>query len=628
MTILRMLSLVSAGGIMFALAWQFEQSLLEVVPFFLCVVGLTLYPLAFLHALSMIDLLLLIAGVGALIFILVRAHRGGKKALLAELRRQFCDTHLWICVGILLLMIWSLRDEQILEWDAYNFWGPDVKSMFYRNGFAPKYSDPSPRFGDYPPFAQLVWWWVLHLAGTYQERYLFFAYYILGASLLFLIADRFRGGNGWHGSIVSLLACTGAVILPGVACTAWFRSLYVDPIMAMLFGAVLGLTVCRDRRHPTFWKAKILVLLLCLTLVRSIGILWAVLAIVFFALWWREEHRDIPFLLICGGSVGLCYGSWRLFCGVMGRSTALTVSFPAIAARRIQELKDGVFWRSGHNSGYLRSYWEAFWTAPIHREHTFTIDLSPALLILILFVSAVALWKLGSVPRHKLLRLIVFLTVCIFSIYSVLIIGQLTVFYTEEKYLEPMNAVTLMTRYCSPANMGLLILMTVFASGRAADQDGPLPPRRRVIAYIAAGAIIFSCGAYVEMGRRFIYDPLDESRLEKREMFETLYSGFLSDIQQIPLNEKSGRILLLLYKTEFNAIVTNAASPISFQPLILTGDAQKDEALVTDALTQGQMRYLYGIGIYDGLFDVLNEYVSDGIFRSDMLQKLRYIPAG
>ncbi len=609
---------------MFALAWQFGQSLIEIFPFFLCTVGLALYPLAFLHILSMIDWLLVAAGAGAFIFILARARLEGKKAFLDELRRQFCDTHLWVCAGILLLMAWLLRDEQILEWDAYNFWGPDVKSLFYRDGFAPKYSNPAPRFGDYPPFAQLIWWWALHLAGTYQERYLFFAYYIFGASLLFLISDRFRGGNGWNSLIVSMLACTGAVILPGAACTAWFRSLYVDPIMAMLFGAALGLTVCREQKHPVFWKAKIWILLLCLTLVRSIGILWAVLVILFYALWWHGEYRDSRFLLICGGGVGLCYGSWRVFCGAMERSTALTVSFPAIASRRLQELKDGVFWQSGHNRGYLKSYWEAFWTTPIHREHTFAIDLSPALLILLLFVSAVLLWKIGFVPHHKLVRLVAFLAACIFLIYSVLIIGQLTMFYTEEKYLDPVNAVTLMTRYCSPANMGLLILITIFSSGQAAGQDKPSLPSRRVIAYIAMWAIIISCGAYSEMGRRFIFDPLDESRLEKREMFETMYGGFLSGIQQIPLGETGGRVLLLLYKTDFNAIVTNAASPISFQPLVLTGDVQKDKALVSDALAQGQMKYLYGIGVYDGFFNILDRFVSDGIFQSDMLQKLRY----
>jgi len=626
-TAVSLLSLISAGVIMFALAWSFGLSLLEVFPFFLCALGLALYPLAFLHAMSMIDWLLLAAGAGALIYIAARTRRKGKHALLSELRRQFCDTHLWVCAGILLLMVWLLRGEQILEWDAYNFWGPDVKSLFYRDGFAPKFSNPAPEFGDYPPFTQFIWWWALHLAGTYQEQYIFFAHYILGAALLFSAADRFRGGKGWCGFTVSLLACTGAVILPGAACTSWFRSVYVDPVMAMLFGTVLGLTVCRDRKHPVFWKLRILAFLLCLTLVKSIGIFWAVLAIVFYALWWHGEYRNAPFLLICGGSVGLCYGSWRLFCGIMERSATLTVSFSESAACRLQELREGVFLQSGNNAGYLRSYWEAFWHTPIHREHTSAVDLSPALLILLLFAAAVVLWKTGFVPHNKLTRLIVFMAVCIFLISGILIIGQLTMFYPEQQYLDPMNAVTLMTRYCSPANMGLLILITVFAGGQAADRDKPVLPRKRVIAYIAVGAVIFSCGAYAELGRRFIYDPLDGSRLEKREMFETVYSGFLSDIHQIPLDEMDGRVLLLLYGAEFSPIVTNAASPISLQPLTLTGDALRDEALITDALAQGQIRYLYGIEVYDELSNILNGYVSDGVFQPDRLQRLRCVPA-
>ena len=41
-------------------------------------------------------------------------------------------------------------------WDDYNFWATDVKSIFYRNGFADKYANAAPEFGDYPPGTQMM----------------------------------------------------------------------------------------------------------------------------------------------------------------------------------------------------------------------------------------------------------------------------------------------------------------------------------------------------------------------------------------------------------------------------------------------------------------------------------------
>jgi hypothetical protein len=196
----------------------------------------------------------------------------------------------------------------------------------------------------------------------------------------------------------------------------------------------------------------------------------------------------------------------------------------------------------------------------------------------------------------------------------VLIAGQLTMFYYEDQYLDPINAVTLMTRYCAPANMGLLIAMCSFASGGAAggNRGTVLPGRRRLAAAVLAGAFVFSSGAYAEMGRRFIHDPLDAGRAEKRGQFTQMYGDFLEAINAVPLNEEGSRVLLCVYRMEMNPIVTNEASPVSFMNISLTGDAERDMAAIHDALQEGHGRYFYVESCEESLVEVLSAHTKDG----------------
>ncbi len=611
MSILTVLALLC---IVFVLAWRFQDTVLGILPFVLCSMGLLLYILAFFRRLSCIDWILLVGGILALCVLVRAIRRHGVGAFLTELRRQLCDGHLWVCVAVLLVMCLLLRGEQLLEWDGLNFWGPDTKSLFFQDGFAPKHSNAASNFGDYTPMAQLLFWWFPHLAGTYNEQYIFFGYYIFGALLLFSIADRFRVEQGIGRVLVPVAACVCAVVLPGVACTAWFRAIYVDPLMAMLFGAALSLIVCRRGAHPVLWKGKLFVLLTCLTLVKSIGVLWAILALGFFCLWWWKERREYRFTLACAGGIAACYVSWSVFCSVMERATYLTTGFSAVAAERLAELRGGVFLSTGNNWGYITSYARAFLLTPIHREATFAIDLTPAMLLVLLFAGAAALWKFGFVPRRKFRRLLLFMVLTIVINYAVLLIGQMTMFYDEVQYLDPVNAVTLMTRYCAPANMGLLILLCSFASGRAAE-DGQrvrLPARRGIVASVLTAAILFSCGAYAEMWRRFIYDPLDESRIEKRLQFTALYGDFLDAVQAVPWDEAQSRVLLCIFGQEMNPIVTNAAAPVSFLTLTLSGDVEADLSAISNARAVGHERYLYVSDCTERLAEALSACTADG----------------
>ena len=607
------LSLFAALLILFALAWRTRQTLLEIAPYLLCAMGLALYGLAFACRLSLIDWLLLPGGAAALVWVIGAARREGRPALIRELSRQFGSPYLWGCLLLLGVMCFALRHELILEWDAYNFWGPDIKSLFFRDGFAAKYSNAAQNYGDYTPVFQLIMWWFVHLFGDYQERYIYYGYFIFSGLMLFSAGAVFYRRFPRARAVSWLLVPFCALCLPGVCSTAWYRSICVDPIMAILFGMLLSRVVMRPERCLPFWKGELLAAAGCLALMKSMGLLWGVAAAVFYLLWWGLEKREYRFSLALLLVPLLLAQSWSVYCRVMERAGYLASSLSDRLGQRLAELADGTFLASDLTRGYILSYIKAFFVTPVHREATFAIDLSPFAIAVMLVGAVVLLWYFGAVPAKKLGRLFWFTLLSLFVIYLLVSIGQLTLFYDETQYLEPVNAVTLMSRYCETANTGLLMLMVTLASGAAPGAAlRHLRQGRQWLLSGVAALVLLSCAGYREAWRRFVYDELDASRVEKRLSFEEAYQPFIQATAAVPYRESGSRVLLVLSSAQMNPIVINAVSPVSFAYVSLSQGGEADYTALLNALSYYHCGYLYLMECADSLLDELPEGTQRG----------------
>ena len=71
----------------------------------------------------------------------------------------------------MILLVYLLKDKIALWWDDINYWAVDAKALYYNGGFAGKYGNVAPEFGDYPPGLQLFKWFVMHLSSDFSEGF-------------------------------------------------------------------------------------------------------------------------------------------------------------------------------------------------------------------------------------------------------------------------------------------------------------------------------------------------------------------------------------------------------------------------------------------------------------------------
>lgn len=554
------------------LSIRYHDSLVQTLPVTLCSIGAVLYVLAFFHRLHWITAILAAGLLFLCVVFLREVRRAGFRQALRTACGPFREPQFWINAAALVIIVLLVNYRQILEWDAYNFWGPDIKSLYYRNGFAGRLSNVSSAYGDYPPNVQLMIWWFLHSFGRFDEGLLFGGSYFYGYVLLFSLTDRIRLKRPAQKIAVGALSTAVLVLLPSVVDTSWYRTLCVDPLMAILWGCLLCAVVLEHACTDGFQYYKCLVFLSAITLTKSIGFLWAVFGIVCYLLWRGAGKAQ---LLRAGGMAAVTAGSyvsWSVFCTLMERTTYLTNNLTPSVSDRLQEVVQGTFLTSGNNLTFIKAYIKAFLFEPAHRADTWAADLTPVMVMVLLFAAFWLFFRSDWLPRKRMVRMGVFLLGVYGIIHFVLLSAHLTIFSGETQYLEAANMVTTMTRYGSPANLGFLMLSAAICLEHLelpqVSRDG------RVALPLLGALLVVCCAGYPAMADCMVegHDPLNPQRIEKRAQFVDMYADLLDEIAQVPLTGERQKVLLLCSAAEYNPIVTFHAAPVAVEVLRYNGD--------------------------------------------------------
>ena len=254
------------------LAYLFRVSLVEAMPVFTCLLIFVLYALAMVGRLSWIDGIAAAAIVsfGIMLAVMRRERRKhfGKVCLDNVTQPSFLTA-----VFLLTVVVVCTSGKAVTWWDDINFWAADVKALYFLDGFAGKYANVASEFGDYPPAAQLMKWWFLHLnPREYQEGLAFAGYYAL--NLVFML-PLLRGLKGRNAAVMAGMAAA-LWFLPSIAEVYGYDGFCADLTMACIYGSFLYAVTDTGRETGIhFYDVRLALYLGILVLVKSIGFVWA-----------------------------------------------------------------------------------------------------------------------------------------------------------------------------------------------------------------------------------------------------------------------------------------------------------------------------------------------------------------
>ena len=461
------------------IAYYYKVSVAETMPVFVCGLVLVLYILAALRHLSWIDIVA--AAVIALFLLRIMTGTQQEKSKFAKACLENMTQPSTIAAIFTVAAVITLTSDKVVSWwDDINFWASDVKSLYFLDGFAGRYANVSPEFGDYPPGAQLIKWWFLHMSPhVFREGLAFAGYHTMNMVFLFPLFRKLKGRN----IPVIFLTATALWMLPSISEVYGYGGFCADLTMACIYGGfLLAVTElgecsreCCDRRTRIFRYGKCALYLSVLVLIKSIGFVWALFGIVFMMLYLRGSNemkeretagiheevsenrrhvqirRWLPAAVTAAAPV-LTGGSWLLFCLIMRRVTKTT----ATAVKYMTTDEYGI---SGYTREFAQAFARAFVGLPLHKDKTAVIDMTPLSFYLCICLLVIIFYKTRIMPREKGKIVLYFTIVSGALFYMVIFVAHITIFATETQYLEAAGMISSIERYGAPFTVGTLILL-------------------------------------------------------------------------------------------------------------------------------------------------------------------------
>ena len=234
--------------------------------------------------------------------------------------------------------------------DDLAHWGLQVKSLWYANGLVDGEHLLNIRFGDYPPGVQVLQWWVMHAQGSWNEPALYSTLFLSYAALLLPLFDRLT----WKKWYLLPLVFVFCVVFPTWGNVLSYVFLGIDTTLSLCFGYVLVL-IWRHSKGDRLNLLAIALGLCGLVLIKQIGLLLALMAIVLFAI--RKADRGAKTLVVYALPAAV-FIAWYLYCKGMGlHGYNSSGAFGKVAA-----FFQGTYQLPENASGILPALWNALIT--------------------------------------------------------------------------------------------------------------------------------------------------------------------------------------------------------------------------------------------------------------------------
>ncbi len=440
-----------------ALSCVFREKIQDTLTVVTSVLILILYILAFSRSMRMIWIVAAVCIAASIFYI---ARKGKTK----EFMRLLADPVIWAFILTIAAVGFMTSGKIFTWWDDINYWSSDAKQLYYLNGFPGKYGNVSPEFGDYPPVTSIFKWFFLQISpSVYRESLQFAGYFALNAVFLLPLHafyDKLRPLKGKAApGIGKVLFFFALMLLPGVFDSFGSYGTPADVTMALVYGSLLLAVWDRDGHGSFFYYGRIAVYVSILLLTKSVGIEWAVFALVFYLLFAKREKRIWISILTGGGFLM----SWLLFCLVMRRVAKLTGAGIRMVTSGFS-LPDDAMQRLGY-------YVAGAFLIPMHSHRNITLD-PPMVAALVAFfaVTGIMAYKKQIDDREKKKLWIFFLAVAVVT-FGIIFAAHMSIFRTEDQYLDVYAMSLSVSRYGCPFTLGSAMLLAGIIFDRAGKRD-------------------------------------------------------------------------------------------------------------------------------------------------------------
>lgn len=448
------------------LAWRFRVSLVETMPVFVCGLTLVLYVLAFFRHLSWIDGIAVLTLVLAAVW-LVSRKKEERKSIIGVCCHNMTQMSFVIAAVLLVTVAVCTSAKMVTWWDDFNFWAVDARALYFSDGFAGKYGNVAPAFGDYPPGSQMIKWWFLHLnPQEFREGLAFAGYYTMNLVFLFPLLKKWKGKN------VFFMALMAAALwlFPSIGEYFGYYGFCADLTMACIYGSFLYAVTDREVESEVFYYGRLALYLGVLVLVKSIGFVWALFGLLFFVLYRRfveggpqrekgavqeqngRKHTGRGGLAAVVLLPAITGGSWMLFCLLMRRIANSTTT----AVKYVVTDEYGL---SGYMGEYAAAFLRAFFGSPLHRTPSLFLDLTPIGCYLCICLLSLLFWKSKLLSAGMGRLILGFCTVSGALFYGIIFLAHITIFAGEIQYLETAGMILSIERYGAPFTIGTLLFL-------------------------------------------------------------------------------------------------------------------------------------------------------------------------
>ncbi len=532
-----LLNIIAFGIVTIYLAYKTKENMAEVFPVTACGLIFVLYILAYIRRLTWIDWISIgIIGYSVLAF--CKAGVVKRKVWRDSVKELLLHPITLMIICSVVIVSFLVQDRIALWWDDVNFWATDVKSIYYLNGFAGKYGNAAPEFGDYPPGVQLFKWWFLHFNPVeFKEGLMFAGYYTLNILLLTPLFSEMKGGKSKiKNGIQYVLGGACLFVLPGMVETFYLEGTCSDLPMGIAYGLFLWSVIDEKNHNVKFSYCRQILALSVVMICKNTGFQWVIYGLIFWFVYhwfmYKEERKGI-FTRFIGVALMpvIVEVSWLLSCLLKRRVAKLT-------GAGIKMAVSGVVPDVDYRLELVENFIKGFTIEPIHRQNTIGIDLSVMAFILLAVCVICFFGRKQIISKKERNLLLGFLAVSGWISYGITMIAHLTIFVTEMQYLEAVVMTASIERYGAPFTVGLLYILW----GNWVKKEHSW----KKYSYMIAMFLVFLCtqwpGAYHALwGYR---DELENKRTERAAMVEEEALIFAEKTRDI-WKEKGTRILYM-----------------------------------------------------------------------------------